>query len=73
MQPLQICIGPTIHIGRESWCFPYAGFFIVPFPKNKCLRKNGRLCFTFPPQAQGQGRLVVCHRSEEVALVMVAP
>ena len=28
MQPLQICIGPTIRIGRESWCLPYAGFFI---------------------------------------------
>ena len=25
-QPLQICIGPTILIGRESWCLPYAGF-----------------------------------------------
>ena len=29
MQPLQICIGPTIHIGQESWCHPYAGFFLV--------------------------------------------
>ena len=28
MQPLQICIGPTIRIGRESWCFPYAGFLL---------------------------------------------
>ena len=27
MQPLQICIGPTIRIGQESWCLPYAGFF----------------------------------------------
>ena len=26
MQPLQICIGPIIRIGRESWCLPYAGF-----------------------------------------------
>ena len=26
MQPLEICIGPTIRIGRESWCLPYAGF-----------------------------------------------
>ena len=24
---LQNCIGPTIRIGRESWCLPYAGFF----------------------------------------------
>ena len=27
MQPLQICIGPIIRIGRESWCLPYTGFF----------------------------------------------
>ena len=27
MQPLQICIGPTIRIGQDSWCLPYAGFF----------------------------------------------
>ena len=26
MQPLQVCIGPIIRIGRESWCLPYAGF-----------------------------------------------
>ena len=25
--PLQICIGPTIRIARESWCLPYAEFF----------------------------------------------
>ena len=31
MQPLQICIGPTIRIGRESWCLPYAGFFLILF------------------------------------------
>ena len=29
MQPLQICIGPTIRIGRESWCLPYAEFLII--------------------------------------------
>ena len=29
MQPLQICIGPIIRIGRESWCLPYAGFFFL--------------------------------------------
>ena len=28
MQPLQICIGHIIRIGRESWCLPYAGFFL---------------------------------------------
>ena len=27
MRPLQICIGPTVRIGRENWCLPYAGFF----------------------------------------------
>ena len=35
MQPLQNCIGPTIHIGRESCCLPYAGIFwkasLIPF------------------------------------------
>ena len=28
-QPLQNCIGPTIRIGRESWCLPYAGVFFL--------------------------------------------
>ena len=27
MQLLQNCIGPTIRIGREILCLPYAGFF----------------------------------------------
>ena len=27
MQPLENCIGPTIRIGREILCLPYAGFF----------------------------------------------
>ena len=26
MQPLQNCISPTIRIGREILCLPYAGF-----------------------------------------------
>ena len=26
MQLLKKCIDPTIRIGRESWCLPYAGF-----------------------------------------------
>ena len=29
MRPLQICIGPTIRIGRKSWFLPYAGFFCM--------------------------------------------
>ena len=28
MQPLQNCTGPTIRIGREILCLPYAGFFV---------------------------------------------
>ena len=27
MQHLHNCIGPTIRIGREIQCLPYAGFF----------------------------------------------
>ena len=33
MRPLKICIGPTIRIGRESWCLPYAGFFSAELKK----------------------------------------
>ena len=28
MQPLQNCSGPTIRIGRDILCLPYAGFSI---------------------------------------------
>ena len=31
-QPLQNYIGPTIRIGREILCLPYAGFLIDAFP-----------------------------------------
>ena len=34
MQPLQICIGPSIRIGRESWCLPYVGFFFYVCQKD---------------------------------------
>ena len=34
MQPLQVCIGPIIRIGRESWCLPYAGFFCSSLPQS---------------------------------------
>ena len=37
MQPLQTFIGPTIRMGRESWCLPYAGFL-----RGKCI---GSGCF----------------------------
>ena len=40
MQPLQICIGPIIRIGRESWCLPYAGFFFLNMGK---LKKNQQM------------------------------
>ena len=33
MQPLQNCIGPTIRIGREIRCLPYAGFLTELFQK----------------------------------------
>ena len=39
MQPLQICIGPTILIGRESWCLPYAGFLNIHLNIHKKYRK----------------------------------
>ena len=29
MQPLQNCIGPTIRLGREILCLPFAGFFVI--------------------------------------------
>ena len=41
MLPLQICIGPTIRIGRESWCLPYAGFF-GGGPKPRVLTISGK-------------------------------
>ena len=28
MLPLQICSGPSIRIGRQSWCLPYVGFLL---------------------------------------------
>ena len=32
MQTLKICSGPTIRIGQEILCFPYAGFFLYVEP-----------------------------------------
>ena len=43
MQPLQICIGPTIRIGQESWCLLYAGFFL-PSPIFPCLPIHKESC-----------------------------
>ena len=44
MQPLQVCIYPIIRIGRESWCLPYAGFFILQIesvPSHSKLQVSG--------------------------------
>ena len=41
MQPLQICIGPIIRIGRESWCLPYAGFFLTTFDHLRLFKRAG--------------------------------
>ena len=74
MQPLQICIGPTIRIGRESWCLPYAGFFFVesetivlsqPFPKESfCNRSHGLLTFVI-----GSNKMFLNMKHEATQLV----
>ena len=45
MQPLQICIGPIIRIGRESWCLPYAGFFSLNFGIGATIQKRQEIQF----------------------------
>ena len=41
-QFLKNCIGPTIRIGRDSWCLPYAGFFLCDLLKiNRTFNKIG--------------------------------
>ena len=40
MQPLQHCIGPTIRIGREILCLPYAGFFCTGLGHSKFRRTS---------------------------------
>ena len=48
MQPLQICIGPTIRIGQEGWCLPYVGFFkyqFALFNHNILMKTNRITCF----------------------------
>ena len=37
MQPLKNCIGPTIHIGQEILCLPYAEFSIVNHAKKSLI------------------------------------
>ena len=53
MQPLQNCIGPTICIGRQILCLPYAGFF------------NWRLLFSLlpkrPPKRKKVNLLYIVH------------
>ena len=52
MQPLQICIGPTIRIGRESWGLPYAGFFCLTI-KNPILAILAIRSLTRSPRSFG--------------------
>ena len=58
MQPLQNCIGPTIRIGRESWCLPYAEFLFLLLRVSwvSWARGVGRLSFMnrpiLPPHSQ---------------------
>ena len=57
MQPLQNCIGPTIRIGREILCLPYAGFFLLMMIKNG-QKGNKRYC----PMTKGlAGACVASH------------
>ena len=37
---MQICSGPTIGIGRESWCLPYAGFLRNEFIRTEFIRNK---------------------------------
>ena len=37
MQPLRNCNGPTIRIGQEFLCLPYAGFFYMFSTKEKSM------------------------------------
>ena len=48
-QPLQICIGPTIRIGRESWCLPYAGFFSLCIQISRFCTKSEIFCAVTQP------------------------
>ena len=51
MLPLQNCIGPTIRIGREILCLPYAGFFDIISP----CRNNLSWKLTLNQQAYASG------------------
>ena len=60
MQPLQICIGPTIRIGREILCLPYAGFLgqytaLVGFNQ----RRQGQLSCGYSEPSTGDSTLTV--------------
>ena len=45
---LKHCIGPTIRIGRENWCRPYAGFFFF-FPARAGYRLDKSNVYFFLP------------------------
>ena len=57
MQPLQNCIGPTIRIGQEILCLPYAGFLdkvsLLMINSLHCVGKVTN-CFATLPVAQYQ-------------------
>ena len=55
MQPLQICIGPTIRIGRESWCLLYAGFFLF-FSSGDC-----RIWTSLQSSHKGHHQEIACY------------
>ena len=58
MQPLENCIGPTIRIGREILCLPYAGFNFIEFSKKKIVCFWHNIChFTLFPNT---GRFPEC-------------
>ena len=59
MQPLQICFGPTIRIGRESWCLPYAGFLQMYMLQDWDIVIVNSQGFTNSRHVLGRGNLVL--------------
>ena len=58
MQPLQICIGPTVRIGQESWCLLYAGFFYMCLFKS--CRKKFKLKRNYKTYANKVSPFILC-------------
>ena len=68
MQPLQIGSGSTFRSGQESWCLPYAGFFICAlfnifyevyhfFKNNVDITLNLKGPFKYDVREQGRGEV----------------